>query len=74
MKNQRNHTVLIWSLLLSAVVAGWAILFNKSFGNVSNAVFSFLTTDFAWLYLLIVLFFVVFVVASAFSRFGKIKL
>ncbi len=74
MKNQRNHTVLIWSLLLSAVVAGWAILFNKSFGNVSNAVFSFLTTDFAWLYLLIVLFFVVFVVAIAFSRFGKIKL
>lgn len=74
MKNQRNHTVLIWSLLLSAAVAGSAILFNESFGNISNAIFSFLTTDFAWLYLLIVLFFVFFVGAIAFSRFGKIKL
>jgi len=74
MKEKRNHTVLIWSLLLSAAVAGWAILFAKNFGVVSNAIFSFLTTDFAWLYMLVVLLFVFFVVAIAFSKFGKIKL
>lgn len=43
-------------------------------GKVANALFAFLTTDFGWLYLLAVAFFVVFIYAIAFSRYGKIKL
>ena len=73
-KTQENRTVLIASLVLAAVVAIWAVAFNASFAKVSGNIFTFLTTNFAWLYLLVVLGFVGFIVAIAFSRYGDIKL
>ena len=40
------------SLLLTGGIAIWAVAFNGSFICVSNAIYSFLTTEFGWLYLL----------------------
>lgn len=65
-------------MYISSVIIVLFVLFGmflpKEMGKVANAVFAFLTTDFGWLYLLAVAFFVVFIYALAFSRFGKIKL
>ena len=74
MKKENSKTVFIASIVLSAIVAGTAIIFSEGFAAFSGKLFTFLTTDFGWLYLLTVFFFVVFCVAIAASRFGKIKL
>ena len=73
-KNEFKNPVFLVSLILCAVMAVWAIAFNENFTVVSDAVFAFLTADFGWLYLVVMLAFVVFVLAIAFSRWGKIKL
>ena len=49
-------------------------MLNNSFTIAANAVFSFLTNDFGWLYLICMLVFLVFDVYVAFGRFGKIRL
>lgn len=74
MKEKKDNTVMIFSLILTAIVAGWAIILNDSFSVLSNNVFVFLTTDFAWLYMIVVLFFVFFIAFIALSKFGNIKL
>ena len=71
---QKPSLVFVVSLILCVVVAFWAVVFNESFSVLANASFAFMTTDFGWLYLIAMLAFVVFVIAIAFSRFGKIKL
>ena len=74
MKQDFKNPVFIIGLVLSIGVALWAIVFNDSFTSMSNALFEFLTVDFAWLYLLVMLAFVIFAIVIACSRFGKIKL
>lgn len=73
-KEPFKNPVFLIALVLCAVIAVWAIAFNESFSDVSNAVFGFLTEDFAWLYLAAMLSFVVFALAIAFSKWGRIKL
>ena len=73
-KNEFKNPVFLVSLILCAIMAVWAIAFNENFTVVSDAVFAFLTADFGWLYLVVMLAFVVFVLAIAFSRWGNIKL
>jgi transporter, betaine/carnitine/choline family len=70
----KKNTVFIASLILSCGVALWAVLRNSSFSIFSNALFSFLTVNFAWLYLFAMLLFVLFVVYMACSKYGDIKL
>ena len=73
-KGEFKNPVFLIALILCAAIAVWAIAFNESFTDVSNAIFGFLTVDFGWLYLLAMLAFVIFALAIAFSHWGKIKL
>lgn len=73
MKDKKN-TVFYVSLVLIAIMAVWSVALNESFTKVSNAAFTFLTTDFGWLYLLAMVIFLVFVVYIAFGKYGKIRL
>ena len=72
--NKKDNTVFIFSIILAVVVAGWAVILSDNFSAVSGAAFSFLTNDFAWLYLFVVLAFVAFLLFIAFSKYGNIKL
>lgn len=74
MKKKSVNLVFIISLVICAVIAVWAVALNDSFTIVSNALFSFLTIDFGWLYMIAMLSFVVFVAAIAMSKYGRIKL
>lgn len=74
MKNSKTNPVFTIALLLCALIAVWAVAFNDSFTVFSNAVFTFFTVDFGWLYMLGMLAFVVFALFLAFSKYGSIKL
>lgn len=71
---KKNNMVFYISLALCAFIAIWAVAFNESFTVVSNGIFSFLTVNFGWLYMLAMLFFVIFVIIIACSKYGKIRL
>lgn len=73
-KKKNNNLVFYLSLLLTGGIAVWAVVFNDSFTVVSNAVYSFLTVQFGWLYLAAMLFFVIFVIFLACSKWGKVRL
>ena len=73
-KKKNNNLVFYVSLLLTGGIAIWAVVFNESFTVVSNAVYAFLTKQFGWLYLAAMLFFVIFVIFLACSKWGKIRL
>jgi choline/carnitine/betaine transport len=69
-----SRSVMYISSAIVVLFVIFGMFLPKEMGKVANAVFAFLTTDFGWLYLLAVAFFVVFIYGIAFSRFGKIKL
>lgn len=69
-----NRSVMYISSVIIVLFVIFGMFLPKEMGKVANAVFAFLTTDFGWLYLLSVAFFVVFIFGVAFSRFGSIKL
>lgn len=71
---QKSSTVFIISLILCIAMVVWAIALNDSFTVAANAMFSFFTVDFAWLYLAAMLAMVIFVIVLAFSKYGNIKL
>lgn len=73
-KKKNNNIVFYISLALCAFIAIWAVMFNDSFTVVSDGIFSFLTVNFGWLYMLAMLFFVIFVIIIACSKYGKIRL
>ena len=73
-KGEFKNPVFLISLILCLAMAIWAVALNENFTEVANAVFAFLTEDFAWLYLLVMFAFVIFALFMAFSKWGKIKL
>lgn len=73
-KKEFTNPVFLVGLILSAGLSIWGIVGNESFTEFAGFLFSFLTTNFAWLYLLVMLSFVIFAIAVACSKFGKIKL
>lgn len=73
-KKKKENMVFYISLIIVAVMAVWSVALNDSFTVVSNAAFTFLTTDFGWLYLLAMIVFLIFVVYVAFGKYGKIRL
>ncbi len=73
-KEKVGNLVFYVSLVLTGAIALWAVIGNESFSKVSDTVFGFLTSDFGWLYLLAMTFFVVFAIGIAFSKYGKIRL
>lgn len=71
---EKNNTVFYISLILSISIVLWGIIGSESFSKFANSLFEFLTTNFAWSYLITMLLFVVFAVILAFSKYGDIKL
>lgn len=71
---KKNNIVFYVSLVLIGIMAIWSVALNDSFTVVANAVFSFLTTDFGWLYLISMIVFLVFVVYVAFGKYGNVRL
>ncbi|GGF33476.1 glycine/betaine ABC transporter permease [Halobacillus andaensis] len=69
----RNPVFLISALIISILVIIGATD-SERFGNVSEMLFEFTTTNFGWFYLLSVFMFVVFLTTLALSKYGKIKL
>ena len=69
-----KNQVFVVSLAITIIMAIWAVAFNANFTVVSNAAYSFLTNNFGWLYLMAMTAFVIFSIAIAFSKWGKIKL
>ena len=74
MGEKKKNLVFYVSIVLIALMAVWSVAFNDSFITVSNAAYTFFTTDFGWLYLLAMIVFLLFIVYVAFSKFGKIRL
>ena len=68
------NPVFIISLIICVAIALWAVVFNANFSVVSGAVLNFLEVRFGWLYLLSVLAFVIFCIAIAASKYGRIRL
>lgn len=75
MKNEtfRNPVFYVSALIIFILVILGAVV-PKKFGEVADALFLFTTTNFGWFYLLSVFIFVVFLIALAISKFGKIRL
>ena len=68
------NTVYLVSLIIAAALAVWGIVFSDSLTVAANWLFNVVTTNFAWLYMLAMTIFVIFVIAIACSKYGKIKL
>ena len=66
-KKKTRNIVFYVSLLLVVAIALWSVVFNDSFTEVSNAAFTFLTTDFGWLYMAAMIVFLIFAVYIAFG-------
>ncbi len=71
---KKTNYVYIISLIITAIMAVWSIFFKDSFTSFSDKIFSVLTVDFGWSYLLSMTAFVAFCLFIAFSKYGKIKL
>ena len=73
-KKSASNIVFIVSALITIAVALWGIISNNSFAESANKLMQGLQDNFSWLYLGIMLFFVLFCLILAFSKFGKIRL
>ncbi|NNC23133.1 BCCT family transporter [Salinisphaera sp. USBA-960] len=69
-----NPPVFITSVILLFTLVIIASIFPKGFSAVANAVLSFITTYFGWLYVFSTATFVIFVIFIALSRWGTLKL
>ncbi|MDO4788647.1 MAG: BCCT family transporter [Johnsonella sp.] len=76
MKEKKNtlNTVFIVSLILTGIIALWSIALKDSFKVLSDFILAFLTVKFGWLYMIAMLFFVIFVLIIAMSKYGSIRL
>lgn len=74
MNNVKKNPVFFVSAILAILFALWGIIGNKSLAKISNILMNGLQENFSWLYLYTMLFFVLFCVILAFSKYGKIRL
>lgn len=72
--SSKSRTVLFVSATIVLLFVVFGMFLPTQMGEVVNKVFAFLTTNFAWLYLLSVAIFIVVAFGIAFSRYGQIKL
>lgn len=73
-KKSNLNTVFIVSAAITIFIALWGIISNDSFAGSANMLMQALQNNFAWLYLGVMLFFVIFSLVIAFSKFGNIRL
>src|SRR5690606_32255710 len=72
-KHLKNPVFIISASIISVLVLIGAI-FPRKFGEVAEQLFLFTTTNFGWFYLIAVFILILFLIAIAFSKFGKIRL
>lgn len=72
-KKKGNH-VLIISAIIVAVFVAFGALFPNTLGAAANLLFSILTEQFGWMYLITVFGMVIFAVVIAVSPMGKLKM
>lgn len=73
-ESNKKNWVYIISVILMVAMAAWGILGNESFAAAASASFSFLTTNFGWLYLITMVACLVFGVYLACSKYGNVRL
>ncbi|WP_270180716.1 BCCT family transporter [Alkalihalobacillus sp. CinArs1] len=73
-KAQQKGPVFWVSAVVILLLVIWGAVVPESFASVANSVYSFTTDAFGWFYLLSVVFFVLFCVYLAISKYGKIRL
>ncbi len=69
-----SNVVFYLSLVIILAMGVWSVAFNAGFTEVSNWLFTFLTTNFSWLYLIAMIVFLVFVIYVAIGKYGHIRL
>ncbi|MCM2973080.1 BCCT family transporter [Larsenimonas suaedae] len=71
---QKSHRVFYTSALVIACLVAIGALMPEQFGNYANTALGWVTHIFGWFYLFSVFGFVIFLLALAFSKYGKIRL
>ncbi len=71
---KRIGSVFLISLLISLVLSLLSIFFNEKFKELSDELFSMITENFSWLYLLVMFVFVIYIIGLACSKYGDIRL
>ena len=74
LREHTNPPVFITSAIVILTVLVFGVLFTETFGSVAGATLSFITTYFGWFLVVCVSFFLIFVIALAFTRYGRIRL
>lgn len=72
--NRKCNVVFIISLSISLGITFFAVCFNEQFSLFSNILFSAITENFAWMYLVVMLMFVIFVLGIACTKYGNLRL
>lgn len=71
---KKYNSVFIISLVISLGLTFFAVCFKEQFSDLSNTLFSGITENFAWMYLIVMLLFVLFVLGIACTKYGKLRL
>jgi glycine betaine transporter len=74
LKEKKLDSVFYISITAVVLVVSWGIVNASSFSTITNFLFTFLETEFGWLYILSVSCFLGFSLFLAFSKYGKIRL
>lgn len=70
----KKEFVFVISVAIAITVILYGYFFDESLVTVSNAIMSWVSTNFGWLYIAFVFFLCLFLTWLAFSKYGKIKL
>lgn len=74
MSKLKKESVFIISVAIAVTIILYGYFFNESLVAMSNAIMSWVSTNFGWLYIVFVFFCCIFLTWLAFSNYGKIKL
>lgn len=69
-----DHLVMFLSAVIAICIALWGILSNETFGSAADKLMTALKANFSWLYLGVMFLFVLFPLAVALSKWGRIRL
>lgn len=72
-KKTDNHVLIVSAIIVTLFVL-FGAFFPNTLGSVAGALFSILTQDFGWMYLLVVFLMAIFALFVALSPMGKLKL
>ncbi|MDR7303429.1 BCCT family transporter [Haloactinomyces albus] len=74
LKEHTNPPVFVISAIVTLAFVLWGVIAPANVATVASAVNSFITMNFEWLYIIAASFFLIFVIALMFSRYGSVRL